>query len=211
MTIATTTTAKTTASTDPPDALGKEYGQGLLELSLACHPREQTRMHLGTRSERTAEWRADGPQIRDRPDPLERGDGRASRRAFAGAAHHERPVKRVGEELHEPGKLQQRAARRDDLACPGQSAIDDLPEARRAMRDAFEHRARDVFGPAGEPEPGDRGARGIVPGRAPIAGQRLLCSGRSPRCGSSESSESAARSRPRCASTGPSQARVRWS
>src|SRR5256885_1426157 len=119
MTIATTTTAKTTASTDPPDALGKEYGQGLLELSLACHPGVQTRMRLGARSERAAEWRADGPQIRDGPDPLERGYRRAARRAFAGAAHHERPVERVGEELHEPRKLLQRAACRDELACPG--------------------------------------------------------------------------------------------
>jgi len=54
-----------------------------------------------------------------------------------GADQEQTLIERIGEQLHEPWKLEERAARRDDLPRTRQGAIDDLPEARRAVCDAL--------------------------------------------------------------------------
>src|SRR5919204_2792043 len=168
---ATTMTMRTRSSTFPPrgEASTLTERKSLLERTLALHPLGQTRVRRRVRTERAPERRPDRGDARHELDTLECGDRRAARRPFAGPAHHERTVERVGEELHQPGKPQERTAGRDDRPDPGKGRVDDTPESRGAKGDALEHRASDVLRGRRQPNTGKCGSRGIVPAGTAVA------------------------------------------
>src|SRR5437667_8888203 len=88
-----------------------ERGQRLLEPALTFHAIGEPRVRRRARPEDAPERRAHRGDVADDPDAFEGGHRGPARGPLAGAAHHQRPIERVGEELHKPGELQPPPAR----------------------------------------------------------------------------------------------------
>src|ERR1700716_1977191 len=85
-------------------------GERLLQPALTFHPCGEAPVRSRPRLEDAPERRAHRGDVLDEPHALEGRDRGPTRGTFARAAHHQRAVERVRQELHEPRKLQQRPA-----------------------------------------------------------------------------------------------------